>query len=87
MVTPSHQDEGPIRGTEALGRLVRQRRKEQGITLAQAAGLAGVGVRFLLELEHGKPTASLGKALQVLDRIGLDLWITPRGAKPPRSDR
>jgi HTH-type transcriptional regulator / antitoxin HipB len=67
-----------IRGSSALGEVVHARRKEQGVTLAEAAGLSGVGVRFLLELEHGKPTASLGKALQVLDRMGLELWIAPR---------
>ena len=70
-----------IRGPEALGVLNRDHRKERKITQSQAAGLAGVGVRFLLELEHGKPTASLGKALQVLDRMGLEVRITPRGAK------
>ncbi len=39
-----------------LGRVVRQRRKEAGFTLKDAAGMAGVGVRFLSELERGKQT-------------------------------
>ena len=67
-----------VRGPAALGEVVHARRKQQRVTLAEAAGLSGVGIRFLLELEHGKPTASLGKALQVLDRMGLELWIAPR---------
>lgn len=49
---------------------------------ATAAGLAGVGVRFLGDLERGKPTVQLGLALQVLDRLGLEAWIVPRGWRP-----
>lgn len=73
----------PIPDAATLGRLVRQRRKKSGVTLAEAAGLSGVGVRFLHELEHGKPTTSLGKVLQVLQRMGLEVWIGPRGARQP----
>lgn len=71
----------PIRSPQALGALIRQRRKQSGVTLVEAAGLSGVGVRFLHELEHGKKTASLGKALQVLERMGLEVWVAPRGGK------
>lgn len=39
-----------------LGQLVRQRRQAVGLTLRDAAGMAGVGVRFLSELERGKAT-------------------------------
>ena len=53
----------------------------KGVTLVDAAALTGVGVRFLLELEHGKPTASLGKVLQVLRRMGLEVEIRPRGRR------
>lgn len=65
-----------------LGQAVREQRKRSGATLQEAAGLAGVGVRFLLELEHGKKTASLGKTLQVAERMGLEVWIVPRGHRP-----
>ncbi len=73
-----------VRSPEEVGRLIRERRKAKGATLAQAAGLSGVGIRYLHELEHGKPSASIGKALQVLERIGLEVWIVPRGSRPPR---
>jgi hypothetical protein len=48
------------------------------VTLVDGAALSGVGIRFLLELEHGKPTAALGKVLQVLSRMGLEIEIRPR---------
>ena len=41
------------------------------------AGAAGVGVRFLVELEAGKATAQLGKALAVLAALGCTLRIEP----------
>lgn len=69
-----------IRSAADLGAAIRRARKAQGVGLVETAGLAGVGVRFLSELERGKSTASLGKALQVLGRVGLDLTLRMRGA-------
>ena len=62
-----------------IGQLVRQRRKEAGMTLKDAAALAGVGVRFLSELERGKPTLQLGLAISVLQLFGLELHVEQRG--------
>lgn len=62
-----------------LGAAIRCRRKALGLRLTDAAGLCGVGVRFLSELENGKSSASLGKALQVLSGLGLQLHLRPRG--------
>lgn len=77
---------GKIRTVEELGRLVRRRRKESGVPQADAAALSGVGSRFLSELERGKQTAELGKALTVLQRLGLEVWVLPRGQAPEMSD-
>lgn len=76
------QPYGKIESTSELGALVRRRRKESRIRQADAAALANVGIRFLSELERGKETATLGKALQVLARFGLEVWIVPRGQRP-----
>jgi len=43
----------------------------------ELAGAAGVGIRFVVELEAGKPTAQLGKVLQVLSALGCSVEITP----------
>lgn len=60
-----------------IGSTIRTVRKACGLRQDELAGVAGVGVRFLVELEAGKPTAQLGKALQVLDALGCSLQITP----------
>jgi y4mF family transcriptional regulator len=71
---------GRIRNAAELGRLIRKKRLEDGLLQEEVAGLAQVGVRFLSELENGKETAALGKSLQVLSRLGLEVRIVPRGA-------
>ena len=62
-----------------LGAAIRDKRKSMGVRQDELAGMSGVGVRFLSELERGKVTCEMGKALQVLERLGLELWVTPRG--------
>jgi len=61
-----------------IGAAIRKKRKEDGLTLADAAALCGVGYRFLSDLENGKATVQLGKVLQVLTALGLDLYVASR---------
>jgi len=67
-----------IRQPEDLGQAVRARRKTAGLTQAELAAIAGVGNRFVSELERGKPTAEFNKVLQVLRVLGFDLQIVVR---------
>lgn len=63
--------------TDELGRIIRAARRAQGLRQDQLAGAAGVGVRFLSELERGKATARVGKTLAVLDALGCKVRIEP----------
>ncbi|QOC23022.1 helix-turn-helix transcriptional regulator [Wenzhouxiangella sp. AB-CW3] len=67
-----------IRTPDQFGGLLRAQRKAQGLTLEQLSGLSGMGMRFLSELERGKATAELGKALEVAALLGLDCFLVPR---------
>lgn len=60
---------------DALGAAIRTARKAQGLRQDQLAGAAGVGVRFIVDLEAGKPTTHLGKALAVAAALGLRIII------------
>lgn len=62
--------------TTELGARVRAARIAQDLRQEQLAAAAGVGVRFLIELEAGKPTAQLGKTLKVLEALGCRVEIT-----------
>ena len=60
---------------EALGRLVRDTRKQQKLTQEELSATTGVGVRFLRELEKGKESCQIGKVLLVLTMLGLTIQI------------
>ena len=70
---------GKIVSAQDIGEIVRNTRKKQGATQSEFASLCGVGVRFISELENGKPTAQVAKLLQVLKCLGLEMKIHPRG--------
>ncbi len=62
-----------------LGRRIRVSRRSSGLTQRDLASLAGVGTRFLSELENGKPTLEIGRVLKVLELLGLELSLQERG--------
>ncbi|WP_041864841.1 helix-turn-helix transcriptional regulator [Sphingomonas sp. MM-1] len=64
-----------IPSPQALGAAVRTARKAAGLRQDELAGVAGVGTRFIVELEAGKPTLQLGKVLAVLAALGLTLHL------------
>jgi y4mF family transcriptional regulator len=70
-----------VNSTAQLGKAVRDARKAKGLRQAELALAAGTGRRFIVDLEHGKPTAQLGGVLRVLQALGLDLDLQPRGAE------
>ena len=54
---------------------IRELRKKQGLTQVEFAKRAGVGLRFLRELESGKRTIRMDKLMQVLDFLGYHLEL------------
>lgn len=69
---------GNIGSVEDIGMLIRAYRKNQSASQAEFAALCGVGIRFISDLENGKPTIELGKALHVLKSLGLEIQIHAR---------
>ncbi|MEA5423749.1 helix-turn-helix transcriptional regulator [Synechococcus sp. CCY9202] len=64
-----------IRSARDLGGSLRVARKALGLTQADLALAAGVGLRFVVELEAGKPTVRLGLVLRVIDALGGSLQL------------
>ena len=56
----------------AFGAAIRQRRREKSLTQTELAELCGVSLRFVSELERGRASASIGRALLLAQRLGLD---------------
>lgn len=61
--------------SQEIGRLIRTRRKNLRVTQRHLALTSGTGLRFIIELEQGKPTCQLEKVLTVLNTLGLKLII------------
>jgi HTH-type transcriptional regulator / antitoxin HipB len=67
-----------ITSPEDLGRIIKQKRKDDGLTLEEAAAVSGVSYAFLSSLENGKETVRLNKVLQVARCLGIELEATLR---------
>ena len=64
-----------IDNAKAFGKAIRTYRKRQGATQTQLAAIANTGLRFISDLENGKPTVQLDKALQAAKILGIKIEI------------
>lgn len=63
-----------------IGKAIQHARKDLGITQAQLALTSGTGLRFIVDLERGKPSCQLEKTLTVLRTLNIELQlILPNG--------
>lgn len=67
----------PIQTTKAFGAAVHRARKDRGMSQTELAVKVGVGRPWLSELETGKRTAELGRALSVLSALDLAITFVP----------
>jgi y4mF family transcriptional regulator len=63
---------------EAIARCIKATRKRQGVRQRDLADLAALSCRFLSDLENGKESVELGKALEVLNALGIKVRISSR---------
>ena len=70
--TMSHEEQVSC---EAIGKKIRDLRREQGLTQAQLADLANTGIRLVGNLGNGKETCQTGKLLRVLSALGVVVHI------------
>jgi len=73
---------------QQIGELVKATRNQMGVTQRGLALTSGTGLRFIIELEKGKPTCQIGKVLTVLHTLGIKLEFRAplnerSGAAPP----
>ena len=60
---------------QSIGEVVKKTRRQLGATQKDLALTSGTGLRFIIELEQGKPTCQLGKVLTVLHTLGINLSL------------
>lgn len=69
-----------IKNSDELGAVIRAERKRLKVTQKELAMAAGTGLRFLIELERGKPTSRLDGVFRVLQALGAKLAIETAAA-------
>lgn len=62
-----------FRAAHELGTLIRQRRRELGLSQAELAARVGASRQWVVDLEHGKPGLALGLALRAAEALGVTL--------------
>ena len=77
-----------IRSPQQLGDVLRAARKQLHLTQPRLALAAGVGVRFIVDLEAGKPTVRLENVLRVIDALGGEIQLSglPAFASPGQGE-
>lgn len=79
---PEREHHSQMRYTPAqIGAVIRSTRKALGVTQRDLALTSGTGLRFIIELEKGKETCELGKALRVLHTLGIEMTLSPPVSK------
>ena len=66
---------------QLIGEVVKKTRKSMGVTQKDLALTSGTGLRFIIELERGKPTCELEKVLTVLQTLGIRIELTAPSAR------
>ena len=64
-------------GSTTLSDFLKEKRKKLNLTQQQLAEKAGVGIRFVRDLEQGKTTLRMDKVNQVLQLFGMELGPQP----------
>lgn len=81
MITTKKLPYGKIDSVSEFGALVRQHRKTQNVRIEDLSDLSMISARLIGEFERGKETCQIGKVLQIVKFLGLEIRIVPRGSK------
>jgi y4mF family transcriptional regulator len=73
-----------IKTASDFAQIVRTRRRELKVTQRDLAMTCGTGLRFIVDLEKGKATCHLGKALSVAQALGLQIDAVPLDPTAPQ---
>lgn len=76
-----------MRNPEQLGRTIRLKRKEKGLSQSALAAQLGVGRKWVIGIESGNPRAELGLILKTLDVLGLRASLSEKSQTSPAKDR
>jgi len=68
-----------VNDAKGFGDMIRLRRKKMGYTQKYICEVSGISASYISDLENGKETIELGKAIYLANLLGIDLELTERG--------
>ncbi len=71
--------DGKLRDAEDLGKIMRERRKQLGLTQVELAQSCGCSPRFISEMERGVAGGNIKEVIHVCNMLGIDLFAKVRG--------
>lgn len=70
-----------IYDTKTLGKLIRDRRKYLGYTQETVSNYTNLSKSFISDVENGKKSAEIEKIIYLINSLGMDINVEPRGSK------
>ena len=67
-----------INDASEFGKAIRKRRKELNYTQRDLSEFTGFSISYLSDLENGKQTTELGKAIYIANLLGIDVLLQER---------
>ena len=77
--TPMRNRMMKISDAKSFGGIIKERRKKLGYTQQYVCNMSGISASFISDLENGKPTIELGKAIYLANLLGIDVELKERG--------
>ncbi len=62
-----------------FGEVIKRQRKKMGYTQKYICEVSGISASYISDLENGKATIELGKAIYLANLLGIDVELTERG--------
>lgn len=67
-----------IRLPEYFGRAIKDNRKKKNMNQKDLADITGTSIKFISNIENGKPTAQIDKVLDLLRALSLQVYVTDK---------
>jgi transcriptional regulator with XRE-family HTH domain len=68
-----------ITDSKSFGEMIKKRRKKMGYTQKYVCEVSGISASFISDLENGKASIELGKAIYLANLLGIDIELNERG--------
>ena len=68
-----------VNDSNTFGEDIKAKRKKLGYTQKQICEFSGISASYISDLENGKATVELGKAIYLANLLGIDVELNERG--------